>query len=332
MKVAFKQTKSGGGVDLWTISLCNGIERKGIETRIYSYPSWCEIFPYPLRHMDKHEECDIIHSNTWNGLALKKEDVPLVVTEHQSFVFDPSFSRFRTPTQRIYHRLIFHYIRKSIETADKVICVSNHVKSMISKIYGYYDAVTIYNGVDIELFKPRTIEQEVKGDKLVLLFAGNFTNKKGVELLPKIMNKLGDNFLLLCSSGVRKNVKGSWGKNIQLIGTLTQSQLIDYYNICDIYLYPSRTEGFGLTVAEAMACEKPVVCTNCSALPELVVDGRGGFLCEVDNVNDFVNKIKFLREDENLRKEMGTFNRKRVERKFSLDRMADEYCKVYRGV
>lgn len=60
------------------------------------------------------------------------------------------------------------------------------------------------------------------------------------------------------------------------------------YNFCDILLLPSCREGFGYAVAEAMACGKPVICTNSSSLPELVMEGKGGFLCEQDNIEDFV--------------------------------------------
>ena len=105
------------------------------------------------------------------------------------------------------------------------------------------------------------------------------------------MEQLGENYLLLCASGIRKNYEGKKGDNMVWLGSLTQEKMAKYYNLCDIYLQPSRSEGFGLTVAEAMACGKPVVCTDCCSLPELVIDGKGGFLCEIDNQKDFAEKI-----------------------------------------
>jgi Glycosyltransferase len=102
------------------------------------------------------------------------------------------------------------------------------------------------------------------------------------------------------------------------------------YNYADIFLFPTRLEGFGLSVAEAMACGKPIVTTDCSSMPELVIDGKGGFLCEMDNVKDFADSIRILAEDSGLRRQMGTFNRARVIEKFSLDRMVQEYITVYK--
>jgi len=81
-----------------------------------------------------------------------------------------------------------------------------------------------------------------------------------------------------------------------------------------------------------MACAKPVVSTNCSSIPELIIDKKGGFLCEVDNIDEIVEKIRILAADSSLRKEMGRFNRERVERHFTLKQMAENYLKLYQEV
>ena len=114
------------------------------------------------------------------------------------------------------------------------------------------------------------------------------------------------------------------------VGRLKLSELVRMYNLIDIFITPSRLEGFGYTVAEAMACGKPVVATNISSLPELVINEKGGFLCDIDNIQDFVSRINYLSDDENLRRRMGRFNRERVNNFFSLDRMGKEYINLYK--
>jgi glycosyltransferase involved in cell wall biosynthesis len=108
--------------------------------------------------------------------------------------------------------------------------------------------------------------------------------------------------------------------------------MVKVYNACDIFLTPSRLEGFGLSVAEAMACGKPVVATNCSSLPELVEDNKGGFLCRVDNLNDFSEKIRYLGENEEERRNMGVFNRERVNQLFTIEKMVNNYIRLYRSL
>jgi glycosyltransferase involved in cell wall biosynthesis len=97
-------------------------------------------------------------------------------------------------------------------------------------------------------------------------------------------------------------------------------------------LFPTVREGFGLVAAEAMACGLPVVATNCSSLPEIVVDGKGGFLCELGNAEEFAEKINLLANSPELRREMGEFNRARVETLFTEERMIKEYQQLFEEV
>jgi glycosyltransferase involved in cell wall biosynthesis len=110
----------------------------------------------------------------------------------------------------------------------------------------------------------------------------------------------------------------------------SRCDLVGLYNTCDILLFPSRLEGFGYAVAEAMACGKPVVCTNGSSLPELVIDQTGGLLCKQDNADDFVDKVKALGGNEQLRQAMGKFNRERIVNNFGLAQMGASYARLYR--
>ena len=184
-------------------------------------------------------------------------------------------------------------------------------------------------------FKPYMVDRVgllnkfgLNDSKILLFFAGNPSKRKGADLLPRIMKQLGDNFTLLTTSGLRKDIHNV-DKNIVSLGRLTESEIVDIYNLCDIFLAPTRLEGFGLTIAEAMACAKPIVATDCSAIPELVINEKGGFLCKIDDVNDFCNKITYLSENRGVAQKMGGYNRARVEEFFSLDTMGQNYLDLY---
>ena len=234
----------------------------------------------PLHGFTRHSSaCDIVQGNSWNAFAFK-EEVPLVVTEHH-VIDDPAFNPYKTIPQKIYHRWIYHCERKSLKVADAVICVSRFTAKRLEEVYDYHNASVIYNGIDTTTFLPKPVTRSawnIPDNRVILFFAGNLSKRKGGDLLPKIMKVLGDDFLLLVSSGQKEtSVEGAG--NILNLGKLSLEQLVEVYNLCDIFLSPSRLEGFGLSIAEAMSCGKPVVATNCSAIPELVVDGKGGFLC-----------------------------------------------------
>ena len=333
MKIAIDQVRGGSGVDVWAQNLCEGLLKVGVSCNLNLIPGIYQFCPglIPLRKTT-YNNVDVIHSNTWNGYGFKNK-TSLVVTEHL-VVHDPVFNPYKTLGQKLFHQQVFKFEKKSLAVADAVTCVSRFAQKQLESVFDYHDSVMIYNGIDISLFKPAIVSCEhwnIADDKKILFFSGTPSVRKGADLLPKIMDLLGDEYILLIASGTKKGF--NWGRdNIQNLGSLTLAELIDIYNLCDIFLFPSRLEGFGLSVAEAMACEKPVVATNGSSLPELVVDGRGGFLCEMDNVKGFADKIKYLASDPQLINQMGHFNRNRVVDKFNLEIMTDTYLNLYRKI
>jgi glycosyltransferase involved in cell wall biosynthesis len=332
MKITIRQVRGNSGTDVWAESLCRGLQWAGHECTVDLRSPVYQFVPFLTHFQPASPASDIVQGNSWNAYAFKGE-APLVVTEHH-LVDDPAFNPHKTLPQTIYHRWIYRCERKSLKAADAVTCVSNYTRKRLFEVYGFSDSHVIYNGIDTFVFRPAArgkIPTEIPEDTTVLFFAGNLSNRKGGDLLPAIMENLGDRFLLLLATGTVAR-QFTCCRMIRNLGNLTQEQLVAAYNRCDIFLSPTRLEGFGLSVAEAMACGKPVVATNCSAIPELVVDNKGGFLCEMDNVNDFADKIRHLAADENLRQEMGMFNRKMVEDKFTLKKMIHGYLDVYRSV
>ena len=116
------------------------------------------------------------------------------------------------------------------------------------------------------------------------------------------------------------------------IGAAPYSYMPKVYQDADILLFPTVREGFGLAAAEAMACGLPVVATNCSSLPELIDNGKGGFLCPVGDVEAFAEKINLLADSPKLRRKMGEYNRSKVEKMFTVQRMVSEYKDLFEQV
>jgi glycosyltransferase involved in cell wall biosynthesis len=143
------------------------------------------------------------------------------------------------------------------------------------------------------------------------------------------MRTLGPDYLLLLTCGMR-GTRPLPIENCLNLGSVPGAQLPEIYNLCDMLLFPTRLEGFGLSVAEGMACARPVVSTKCSALPELVDDGATGLLCTTDNVDEFAKKIRWLRKHPEERAAMGAAARQRIVEHFSLQRMTNSYLALYK--
>lgn len=332
MKILVPTFRSDTGNDVYFRDLKDGLNRHHITIEIMPLTKYLEFTPClagaALRRGSQVNDCALVHTNADYGTVFRVAGKPFVVTAHHD-VFDALYQKCTSGAQKAYHYgLLKRRIARALTTADKVVAVSHSTKASLERTFGVTKIEVIYNGIDAELFKPEKVQIPKEfSDKVKLLFVGNLIRRKGADLLPKIMQRLGDRYVLFHTGAARLGPS-----NTISLGRVSREQLPPIYNMCDIFLFPSRLEGFGYGVAEAMACGKPVVCTDCSSLPELVVDKKGGFLCERDNVEQFAEKIRVLAGDAGLRASMGEFNRKRIVENFTLDKMAEGYSRLYRDV
>lgn len=330
MKVVFPLIKTRpGGVDVY-IKYLEKMNDYGVAFTARYYSHKFEIIPNILKNIRvEFTEFDIVHTNLENAFVFRDKNKPLVVTSHH-LIFDSDYQQYTSLKQKLYHRFVLkNNIKKSLKLADYIITVSEFTKNQLVEFFDVKcPVVVIPNGIDTTEFKPAYFKRN--NDKIRLLFVGNLIKRKGADLLPKIMRELGDNFELTIISGldINKNISIDF-PNILIKQGLSTEQLIEEYNRCDIFLFPSRLEGFGYTVAEAMSCGKPCIVTNCSALPELIDDGKGGFLCDIDDVDKFVERIKFLSEDCVLRNKMGQYNREKILQKFSIHQFIKKNIGIY---
>lgn len=333
MNVLFPLTKAGSGSDIFTYNLASGLRTSSHGVDLKFLPGWSGLFPPIMGKLCNTSECDVIHANTRDGFGFAGRK-PLVVTEHL-VVHDPLLNPYKSRLERLYHSQIYRYEQKSLASADIVVSISNYVQKKIEEEFGYFDSVLIFNGINENMFCPLPIDREallrkysLSEDKKILFFAGNPTIRKGGDLLPKIMDNLGEEYILLITGGLREKITYN-RPNIISTGKIALSELVLLYNLSDLFLFPSRLEGFCLSVLEAMSCGTPVVTTNVSSLPEQIIDGKGGILCPIDDISAFGEAVQCITEDENLRRRMGDFNRQRILDSFTQEKMTREYIKVY---
>ncbi len=299
--------------------------------RIKGYSPYRTFFPpslIPLRSMLQNAE--LVHTVPDYGWIFKKRDIPLVVTFH-NYVIDDYMKPFSTVWQKIHYKTDLRYnIGRSLKVADCVTSVSKYTAELVKRDIGYKgDIRVIHNGIDTQMFRPvkKNPDPDIK-----ILFSGNLTRRKGAHLLHAIAEQVKTDVTILYTSGLRTHDALKKHSKMKNIGMIPYNKMPEIYQDADILLFPTIREGFGLCVAEAMACGLPVVATNCSSIPELVVDGEGGFLCEPENVNDFANKIDILASSVKLRQEMGAFNRVRAEERFTIERMVENYKELFESV
>ena len=97
----------------------------------------------------------------------------------------------------------------------------------------------------------------------------------------------------------------------------------------DIFVFPSHAEAFGLALTEAMAMEKPTICSASDGVLDIAVDGVTSYLYERRNKDDLVIKLSKMIDDPEVRNSFGKEGRKRILEKFNLEKVTEQVLKLY---
>lgn len=331
MKVWLPVIRSGTGTDVFTRRLAVALQSVGVDASISWFEPHFELYSSPLKSIDPPAGTQIIHANAWNGFAFHRPNYPLVVTEHQG----PLGRRtrpYKNKAQYLYHRFwARRRVAASLRAARAVTAVSHFAAAELRAATRCSSIHTIYNFIDPTLFAPSGPAHR-NSRQFRLLYVGNLSYLKGADMLPSIMTRLGRSFHLDYTSGLKVAPAIQKTENMHSIGRLeNDAQLVAAYRACDAVIVPSRFEGFGYTVLEAMACGKPVIASGAGAIPE-VLGERAGILCEPGNVEAFVAACRRLADDPTLCRELGEAGRARALAEFSTHTVLPRYLTLYRSI
>ena len=298
--------------------------------RVIQYNPYLTLIPPLLYFAGRENSADIIHTSPDYAIYHQRRNVPMVLTFH-GYTLDRYIRQYSSLLQSLHYQTdLLLNTKLAISQAKIITTVSHYIADIVSKELNPDQEIrTIYNGVDESLFLPPRNNKVKTGNSVKVLLGGHLSRKKGSHWVEEILNRLENNISLFYTTGLGSNRKYPSHPRLSCLGSIPYRDMPSLYKQYDILLFPTVREGFGLFAAEAMSCGLPVVTTNCSALPELIEHGKGGYLCEIGDVVDFAEKINQLAENPGLRREMGEFNRARIEEKFSLDRMIKDYKEVF---
>lgn len=326
----FPTVKTNTGTDKFTEQLVTVLNQRGFQAEITWLPHRAEYLPWLVPAPPKPQWANITHINSWLVPKFIPRELPVVATVHLC-VQDPIIRPYKSLVQHLYHKLWVTPIEQYVlNHAKAVTSVSLYTKNKVQNIFNINNVELIYNGIDVEKFKYK--KSTSKNDTFKLLFAGTNSIRKGFDLLPLIMEELGCEYELVFTSNHPDSVNHLPTNMKAIPYCKSQAEMLDLYHSVDALIFPSRLEGFGLVVAEAMACGLPVVIADSSALTELVDHGTTGFLCERDNVDDFVQTIRNLKKHPELCIDVGKRAQDIAITRFNKDDMVEKYIDLYTRV
>ena len=211
---------------------------------------------------------------------------------------------------------------------------------------------SLMNGLNIDEGKIRVIPNFIRlmnidspqkrdDNKVYIITAGRFAKHKRLDILLRAFSMVNQEnvYLRLVGGGESWEVevvnnyidKLDLGEKVHLLGRVDYDVLMELFLNSDIYLSTSLEEGFGIVFVEAMACGLPIVCTKVGGVPEVVPDGKAGYVVEPDDLPGIVEKLRLLSVDSKLRREMGNFGIEYAKR-FDLNRNVAAFIDLYNEI
>lgn len=296
--------------------------------------SW---LPARLALQARRRELDLLHCP--GPLVPARSTVPLVVT-----IFDAlpwRHPEWLTRANVASHRLV---VRRGVRRADAVITSSLHARGEISDAYGIEPERihVVPLGVD-EVFTPGQAQEDVLTRLGVtgqfVLAVGTLQPRKNIEAVVSAFEQLvadGVDLRLVIAGGagwgeqqIAERIRRSpAGDRVVMTGHVTEAQLLTLYRGTLCFVFPSRYEGFGLPVLEAMAAGAPVVCSDRTSLPE--VAGDAAMLVSPDDAEALERSIGYVASSPEAREQMVERGLAQAAR-FTWERCAEETVAVYRA-
>ena len=261
---------------------------------------------------------------------LRKE---LIIEIHGDWVEAPFLYKQRWP--KPLWQSFFRFLgRISLRNADKIRAISSFTKEKALKIAPGKPCFVFPTFTDVNIF----LEEKETHFENFILFVGYLHRVKGIQYLIEAFNKIKDEFpdfkLVIIGEGPElKNYQLSiinyqLKDRIEFKGKLSLEETKNIMKNCYCLVLPSLSEGLGRVLIEAEALGKPVIGSNVGGIPDLIKDGKNGFLFEPKNSDNLAQKLRTLLKDKNLAIEMGKKGREFVQNKFSNENYITNYLEM----
>jgi len=227
---------------------------------------------------------------------------------------------------------------KTLQEANWVNGVSKHILAAASSLTNYRknSSSVVYNGIELPSIPIQRLPENP-----VLLCIGRMVSWKrfhwAIDMFSEIVKDIPAARLVMVGDGVEREKLELQVANLGLqaqvtfTGILPKEEIYRQLNESNLVLLPSTAmENIPYVAIETALMARPIIASNVSGIPEIIKDGKTGYLLKMDNREAWLSSIKSLLQNYSLATRMGQAAKEYVEQKFSLDTCAQEYDLLYR--
>lgn len=282
---------------------------------------------------------DPLLSGVVGYLLKRKFKIPLNIQLHGDYLEN----EFWLKDSKLFR--IWNIIGKFIvRRADSLRVVSNIIKDTLKNKLNIptEKIITFPVFTDITKFENKfksNVKEKYRDFDNIVLFVGALIKRKNVESLLSaaidVIKKYPKTLFLIVGDGEEKSMlrkmaaKLEIKQNIRFEGRVAQNDLYSYYHSCDIFILPSREDGWGRVVIEALACRKSVIVSNACGVSDIVNTVECGFVFPVDRSDVLAEKIIYLLDNPKLREEMGRRGKELVLETLDIRKNAYKYRELF---
>jgi len=253
-----------------------------------------------------------------------------------------SFSPSKKNIKRLVSKLLAWFVFRGVNylaTGPELMADYYHQHYKIPQ----HKILTLYNDISMERFYPLSAQQKaiskeaiLDTNKKVMLFVHTFNECRGADLLPLIAKNIKDkklNVVIVAigrpgdySDKLTQEIKANNLQDYLLnLGKVPNKDIAKYYQTADLFLMPSRGEGFPRVLLESMACGCPALSFEVGGVADILpVDAIKELLIPLDNENKFVEQSIKLISDQHLLEELSKYSYQKV-KQYSTDHIVDMY-------
>lgn len=287
-----------------------------------------------LKYLLKIMRTDIVHIHmSYKGSFYRKAIMIHMAKLYKKkiiiHIHGSEFEKFYINSNKILKK----FISKTLEKGNLVIALSEEWKDILLRISPKSNIIVIHNSIIVPKYEKKDYISKN------ILFLGELGERKGVydilEIFDDIISEFPDVKLTLAGNGDVNEVKSicdkyNFNKNVIIPGWISGDEKNELLKEASIYILPSYNEGMPISILEAMANKLPIISTNVGGIPQMIENGKEGYLINPGDNISMKKALELLLSDVNKRKNMGESSYIRVNNEFNLIKNIDILKGYYR--